>query len=72
VHFGGEEIAATGRDSYGFACCSFKHQLELDLCHTQPGLSALRRKHDGISMSRILLQRLATGMGARNVRWIEE
>jgi hypothetical protein len=56
---------------YGFACHSYKPQLELDLRHTQPGLSSLRSKHDGISMSRILWQRLAPGVGAGDVRWIE-
>jgi hypothetical protein len=57
---------------YGFACPSYKQQLELDLRYTQPGLPALRSKHDGISMSRILLQRLASGVGASDQRWIEE
>ena len=32
----------------------------------------MRRKHDGISMSRILWRRLASGVGARDLGWIEE
>jgi CRP-like cAMP-binding protein len=57
---------------YGFACRSYKYQLELDLRYTQSDLPALRSKHDGISLSRILSQRLASGVGAGDLRWIEE
>ncbi len=56
---------------YGFACRNYKQKLELDLRYTQPGLPALRSEHDGISLSRILWQRLAPGVGA-GVRWTEE
>jgi len=37
-----------------------------------PGLSALRRKHDGVQLSRSLSLRLASGVGAGDLRWIEE
>ena len=57
---------------YGFACCSYKHQLEVDLRYTQPRLPTLRGKHDGISLSRILSQRLAPGVGAGDVYWVKE
>ena len=57
---------------YGFDCSSYKEQLEHHLRHTEPGLPALRRKHDGISLSWILWQRLAAGVGAGNPRRVEE
>ena len=70
--FDGEEPPERWERHYGDVCPSWKQQHELSLRDTQLGLSALRRKHDGVSMSRSLPQRLASGVGAGNVRWIEE
>jgi len=69
--FGGEELPEQRRH-YDFACTNYELHLKLDLRHTEPGLSALRRKHDGVQLSRSLSQRLASGVGTGDLRWIEE
>jgi hypothetical protein len=70
--YGSVPLAVNNRHSrerrYGFDCSSSRPELELDLRYAQPGLSALRSKHDGVSMYRLLSQRLAAGVGAGNVR----